>query len=114
MVDISKILGNDNGVQFPEDDFNNDLKVDLKQLNIRLISLGRKKMTYAYGFDHDLDLKRICKAMKKEFGCNGTYKKEKDFGEVIKLQGDQRKKMLDFLYDNEIYLRSEDRIHLIG
>lgn len=33
---------------------------------------GRKCLTTVQGLDNDLDLKRICKAMKKAFNCNGN------------------------------------------
>jgi translation initiation factor 1 len=50
----------------------------------------------------DLDIKRICKAFKKNFSCNGAVQKDDEDKEVIQLQGDQRTNVKDFLVDQEI------------
>jgi translation initiation factor 1 (eIF-1/SUI1) len=89
------------------------------------------------GLDADLDLRRILSAVKKLFSCNGSIQVDTEYvhgaggrgllrarvggmgvflhalcrhGEVIQLQGDQRKNMEDWLYKEEIYIRSEGRI----
>lgn len=76
---------------------------------------GRKYTTVVEGLDDDLDLKRICKAMKKKFNCDGTVKvDEKTGAEVIILHGDQRENAEVWLYEQEIYKRSEERIVVHG
>ena len=63
---------------------------------------GRKCITTVAGLADDLDVKRICKAFKKNFSCNGAVQKDEEIGEVIQLSGDQRTNVKDFLVDQEI------------
>ena len=51
---------------------------------------GRKCITTVAGLADDLDIKRICKAFKKNFSCNGAVQNDLEVGEVIQLSGDQR------------------------
>ena len=44
------------------------------------------------GFEGDVDVKKIAKALKNELACGGTYKNG-----IIELQGDHRKKMKELL-----------------
>jgi translation initiation factor 1 len=77
---------------------------------------GRKCITTIQGLDDDLDLKRICKAMKRAFNCNGSIAEDEDMGEIIQLQGDQRKNVKDWLLEQEIVTKqeAEDRVVLHG
>lgn len=43
------------------------------------------------------DQKKILKVIKKKFACNGTIVNDSEMGEVIQLQGDQRKDVQEFL-----------------
>eukprot|EP00541_Cyclophora_tenuis_P002677 CAMPEP_0116558050 /NCGR_PEP_ID=MMETSP0397-20121206/9592_1 /TAXON_ID=216820 /ORGANISM="Cyclophora tenuis, Strain ECT3854" /LENGTH=109 /DNA_ID=CAMNT_0004083599 /DNA_START=198 /DNA_END=527 /DNA_ORIENTATION=+ len=63
---------------------------------------GRKCITTVAGLADDLDIKRICKAFKKNFSCNGAVQKDEDAKEVIQLSGDQRTNVKEFLVDQEI------------
>lgn len=63
---------------------------------------GRKCITTVVGLADDLDVKRICKAFKKNFSCNGAVQKDLEVGDVIQLSGDQRTNVKDFLVDQEI------------
>ena len=63
---------------------------------------GRKCITTIAGLADDLDIKRICKAFKKNFSCNGAVQKDEDDKEVIQLSGDQRTNVKEFLLDQEI------------
>lgn len=63
---------------------------------------GRKCITTVAGLADDLDIKRICKAFKKNFSCNGAVQKDEDDKEVIQLSGDQRTNVKEFLVDQEI------------
>ena len=63
---------------------------------------GRKCITTVAGLADDLDVKRICKAFKKNFSCNGAVQKDEEAGEVIQLSGDQRTNVKSFLVDQEI------------
>ena len=72
---------------------------------------GRKCITTVAGLADDLDIKRICKAFKKNFSCNGAVQKDEDLGEVIQLSGDQRTNVKSFLVDQEICLSDSVVLH---
>lgn len=77
---------------------------------------GRKCITTVQGLDDDLDLKRICKAMKKIFNCNGNIEVDPEMGEIIQLQGDQRANVKDWLVEQEILTgaEAEERVVIHG
>ncbi|THH12176.1 hypothetical protein EW146_g7799 [Bondarzewia mesenterica] len=60
---------------------------------------GRKTLTTLQGLPVEYDAKKLLKAFKKEFACNGTLVDDVDMGKVIQLQGDQRQKISTFLID---------------
>ena len=51
-----------------------------------------KIVTIVSGFDKDVDVKKIAKALKNELACGGTYKNN-----IIELQGDHMKKIKPLL-----------------
>jgi len=63
---------------------------------------GRKCITTLDGLEDDLDLKRICRAMRNAFSCNGNVTAKEDGSEVIQLQGDQRENIKQWLLENEV------------
>ncbi|CAB9516592.1 Eukaryotic translation initiation factor 1b [Seminavis robusta] len=64
---------------------------------------GRKCITCISGLAESLDMKRICKAWKKNFNCNGSIQRDEDTGQrVIQLSGDQRIQVRTFLVDEQI------------
>ncbi|KAL6917547.1 hypothetical protein FSHL1_008977 [Fusarium sambucinum] len=62
---------------------------------------GRKTLTTVQGLPKKFDQKKILKVIKKKFACNGTIVNDSEMGEVIQLQGDQRKDVQDFLVDKK-------------
>ncbi|KAF2807788.1 anaphase-promoting complex subunit Apc5 [Mytilinidion resinicola] len=62
---------------------------------------GRKTLTTVQGLPKKFDQKKILKVIKKKFACNGTIVNDTEMGEVIQLQGDQRKDVHDFLVDKK-------------
>jgi translation initiation factor 1 len=62
---------------------------------------GRKTLTTVQGLPTKFSRKKILTVVKKKFACNGTIVHDDEMGEVIQLQGDQRKHMQDFLTDKE-------------
>lgn len=58
---------------------------------------SRKTLATVQGIADDYDKKKLVKAFKKKFACNGTVIEHPDYGEVIHLQGDQRKNIWQFL-----------------
>ncbi|KAG8713911.1 Eukaryotic translation initiation factor eIF-1 [Ceratobasidium sp. 395] len=63
---------------------------------------GRKTLTTLQGLPKEYDSKKLLKAFKKEFACNGTLVDDEELGKVIQLQGDQRLKISTFLTDEGI------------
>ncbi|PWN23794.1 putative translation initiation factor SUI1 [Microstroma glucosiphilum] len=63
---------------------------------------GRKTLTTLQGLPKGYDLKKLLKAFKKEFACNGTLVDDEELGQVIQLQGDQRQKVSSFLIEDGI------------
>jgi translation initiation factor 1 len=72
---------------------------------------GRKSITTVQGLASDLDLKKILKALKKTYSTNGTILNDKEHGEIIQVQGDQRKNIYEFLTTCNICSKDEVKIH---
>lgn len=68
-------------------------------------------MTTVQGLPDDLDQKRILKAFKKDFACNGNIVQDEDMGEVIQLQGDHRVKVSAFLIGEGIVNKEQVKLH---
>lgn len=60
---------------------------------------GTKSLTTISGLTN-CDLPAILKTMRKEFATNGTIIKDDAFGEVLQLQGDQRRLAQEFLIEH--------------
>lgn len=73
---------------------------------------GRKTLTTVQGISDDYDKRKIVKACKKEFACNGTVVDHPEYGEVIQLQGDQRSNICSFL--TKINLAKPDQLKVHG
>ncbi|XP_041504022.1 eukaryotic translation initiation factor 1-like [Microtus oregoni] len=71
---------------------------------------GRKTLTTVQGIADDYDKKKLVKAFKKKFACNGTVIEHPEHGEVIQLQGDQCKNICQFLI--EIGLAKDDQMKI--
>lgn len=63
---------------------------------------GRKFHTFVYGIGDDIDLLKILKHFKRKFNCTGSIESKEEFGEVIKLTGDQKKLVIAFLITEQI------------
>ena len=68
-----------------EEDTGDNTKVHVRVQQRNAASVSRA----IQGLADDLDIKRICKAFKKNFSCNGAVTKDEEMGEVIQLSGDQ-------------------------
>lgn len=87
------------------------------KIHVRVQQRNKKSyITTIADLDEDLDLKRICKAMRNAFSCTGTVVSDKDHGEIIQLTGDQRDNIKKWLVDVEILTLKEakDRLVLHG
>ncbi|ORY62872.1 translation initiation factor SUI1 [Leucosporidium creatinivorum] len=63
---------------------------------------GRKTITTLQGVPKAYDPKKLLKAFKKEFACNGSIVEDDEMGQVIQLQGDQRTKIAEILMEEGI------------
>ncbi|XP_068605549.1 eukaryotic translation initiation factor 1 [Brachionichthys hirsutus] len=73
---------------------------------------GRKTLTTVQGLAVDYDKKKLVKAFKKKFACNGTVIDHSEYGEVIQLQGDQRKNICQFIL--EVRMAKEEQLKVHG
>jgi len=79
-----------------------DVKQSQNYIHIRIQQRnGRKTLTTVQGLPKRYDPKKILKVIKKKFACNGTIVVDTEMGEVIQLQGDQRKDVQEFLIDKD-------------
>eukprot|EP00126_Sphaerothecum_destruens_P002184 Sdes_comp15630_c0_seq1m4623 len=72
---------------------------------------GRKTLTTVQGVSDDYDKKKLIKAFKKEFCCNGTVVNHAEYGEVIQLQGDQRNNICEFLVREGLSKKEQLKVH---
>jgi len=63
---------------------------------------GRKTLTTLQGLPKEYNVKKLLKAMRKEFACNGSLVEHEEMGNVIQLQGDQRNAIVKLLTDEGI------------
>jgi translation initiation factor 1 len=93
-------------------DFNNskaDVNLGSNLIHIRIQQRnGRKTLTTVQGIADQFDKKKLVRAFKKEFACNGTVVDHAEYGEVIQLQGDQRNNVCLFL--TKIGIAKEDQL----
>jgi|TARA_B110000211_G_C14020529_1_gene527448 translation initiation factor 1 len=93
-------------------DGTNDNQGNSQMVHIRIQSrTTRKSILTISGLDDDLDLKKICRFLKKNLRCNGAVVNNKQYGDVIQLQGDHREIVKQFLVDNDICLDNQIIIH---
>lgn len=71
---------------------------------------GRKTLTTVQGINDEFDKKKLLKAFKKEFACNGTVVEHLEYGEVIQLQGDQRQNVFTFLTNYKIVKEEQIKV----
>jgi len=72
---------------------------------------GRKSLTTVQGISDDFDKKKLVRAFKKEFACNGTVVEHPEYGEVIQLQGDKRADIYSFLKSFGICKSEQLKVH---
>ncbi|CAL5342451.1 unnamed protein product [Camellia sinensis] len=72
---------------------------------------GRKSLTTVQGLKKEFSYNKILKDLKKEFCCNGTVVQDPELGQVIQLQGDQRKNVSTFLVQAGIVKKEQIKIH---
>ncbi|XP_054575906.1 eukaryotic translation initiation factor 1-like [Eptesicus fuscus] len=73
---------------------------------------SRKTLTTVQGIADVYDKKKLLKAFKKKFACNGSVIEHPECGEVIQPQGDQCKNICQFLV--QIGLSKDDQLKVRG
>jgi len=72
---------------------------------------GRKSITTVQGLGKSIDYKKVIRALKKQFSCNGTVIEDPEHGPIIQLQGDQRMSVKSFLEEECLCQPDQIRIH---
>jgi len=72
---------------------------------------GKKCITLVHGIATDLDLYKILKYLKKVYSTNGNVRTDPNYGEIIQLQGDQRKNVYDALIEWQISPKEDIKVH---
>jgi len=85
-------------------------------IHLRLISRGRKKSTIIQGLAQgprkSVNLKKVLTAVNKEFHCSGGISEEACYGgTIIKLTGDQREGVKNFLIKSNLGTANNIKIH---
>ncbi|XP_075897598.1 eukaryotic translation initiation factor 1-like [Nelusetta ayraudi] len=94
------------------DPFADARKGDGDYIHIRIQQRnGRKTLTTVQGIADDYDKKKLVKAFKKEFACNGTVVEHPEYGEVIQLQGDQRTNISKFIVKYQLAREEQLKMH---
>jgi translation initiation factor SUI1 len=68
---------------------------------------GRKLQTSIYGFGEEYDLEKILRHFQKTFHCTGSIETSEKFGEVIKLTGNHKSAVFQFLITEEICVKTD-------
>eukprot|EP00010_Vexillifera_abyssalis_P008114 CAMPEP_0201544020 /NCGR_PEP_ID=MMETSP0173_2-20130828/468_1 /ASSEMBLY_ACC=CAM_ASM_000268 /TAXON_ID=218659 /ORGANISM="Vexillifera sp., Strain DIVA3 564/2" /LENGTH=114 /DNA_ID=CAMNT_0047952001 /DNA_START=122 /DNA_END=466 /DNA_ORIENTATION=- len=110
LSDIQNLQTNDPFAEADADDFGSGKSANYVHIRIQQRN-GRKSLTTVSGLPSDLDFKRILKAFKRAFCCNGTVQSDAELGKIIQLQGDQRKNVATFLIKEKIVKKSQIKIH---
>ncbi|XP_048469825.1 eukaryotic translation initiation factor 1b [Rhincodon typus] len=72
---------------------------------------GRETPTTIQGIADAYDKKKLMKAFKKKFACNGTVIEHPEYGEVIQLQGDQWKNICQFILEVGIVKQKQLKVY---
>ncbi|KAH7431935.1 hypothetical protein KP509_08G074300 [Ceratopteris richardii] len=72
---------------------------------------GRKCLTTVQGISKNFSYNKILKDLKKEFCCNGNVVEDLELGQVMQLQGDQRKNVAQFLTQRGIVKKEQIKLH---
>jgi len=86
-------------------DQNNLVHIRIQQRN------GKKCLTLISGIAEDLDLHKIMRYLKKMYNTNGNVMSDPQYGDIIQLQGDQRKNVHDSLIEWKIVEKEDIRVH---
>ena len=72
---------------------------------------GRKSLTTVQGINPKINKKIILKECKKKFNCNGCIVEDPEHGDIVQLQGDQRRQIATFLVEEKIAKKALIKVH---
>ena len=72
---------------------------------------GRKCLTTVQGLATDLDVKKILRFVKKAYSTNGTIIQDDNMGEIMQVQGDQRKNIYEALINWKVCDKEAIKVH---
>jgi translation initiation factor 1 len=72
---------------------------------------GRKSLTIIEGLPPKLNLKKVLSHFKREFCSNGKIVSAEKSEKILKLSGDQRNNVGDFLTDQKLARKEQIKIH---
>lgn len=113
--DVIENFNNINLIDF-DDIMNENKKEHDDIINPNIVNLWiikrstRKTQTLISGLDQNLDLKKLVSAWKNLFNCSGSIKTDDNNNKYIKLSGDQREKIKNFLIEEEIVKKQNIKI----
>ncbi|XP_002133815.1 eukaryotic translation initiation factor eIF1-like [Drosophila pseudoobscura] len=87
------------------------LMENLVHIRVQQRSSSRKTITTVQGLAAEFDLKKITRACRKEFACNGTVTEHPDQGLVIHLEGDQRENVRQWLIKMDLCKPDQLKLH---
>lgn len=83
------------------------------KIHVRTQQMGKRWLTMIEGLDPDLDQVRIARAIKQALHCAASVETSTDGEEYIKLSGNQRDVIRDWLVANEVLTEKEARERLV-
>lgn len=83
------------------------------KIHVRIQQMGKKWLTLVEGLDDDLDLERISRAIKKDLHCAATVDTNNDGVDFIKLSGNHRDAVAEWLVTNEVLTAKEGKARLV-
>jgi translation initiation factor SUI1 len=88
--------------------FFSEKELDVQKITIEVSNRTSKQyFTVISGWSPELDLKHICRHLKKKLSCGGNVSKHEQHGYIITLTGDQKKSVYDFLIAEKLYRPDE-------
>ncbi|XP_045147673.1 eukaryotic translation initiation factor 1-like [Echinops telfairi] len=72
---------------------------------------SRKTLTTVQGIADDYNKKKPVKAFRKIFACNSTMTEHSEYGEVIRLQGEQHQNICQFLIETGPAKDNQLKVH---
>lgn len=90
-----------------------NVTTETSKVHIRIVKRNRRKcVTIVEKIPEEFDLKLILKEIKKKFTCGGAIKRDSDDKVFLKITGDKRDEIKNFLIEEEIM--EKDRIIVHG